>query len=82
MAGYKKIDETDLAWRENREKVTLQGRQLLRRVLNEALDELDAQFQAALKRGEILELDPTKEELKSLLLDHAQKELGAGGASA
>lgn len=78
MAGYKRIDEADLAWRENREKVTLQGRQLLRRVLNEALDELDARFQESLKRGEILELDPTKAELKELLLSTANRELGPG----
>lgn len=78
MAGYKELSEVELAWRENRENITLQGRQLLRRVLNKALLELDRQFVEALNRGEILEINPGQEELKALLLANAQKELSAG----
>ncbi len=73
--GYREISEVDLAWRENRENVTLQGRQILRRVLNAALAELDAQFVEALERGEILEINPGQDELRELLFRSAQKEL-------
>ena len=75
--GYKQISEAELAWRENRENITLQGRQLLRRVLNEALAELDKQFLEGLERGEILEINPGQKELKELLFDKAKKELSA-----
>lgn len=71
------MSEAELAWRDNRENINLQGRQLLRRVLNKALTELDRQFLAGLERGEILEINPTKNELKELLLSSAQKELEA-----
>ncbi len=73
--GYREISEVDLAWRENRENITLQGRQILRRVLNEALAELDRQFVEALERGEVLEINPGQDELRELLFRSAQKEL-------
>ncbi len=73
--GYKEISEAELSWRENRENITLQGRQLLRRLLNNALTELDKQFVDALNRGEILEINPGQKELKELLFKSAQKEL-------
>lgn len=75
MSYYKEISEVDLAWRENREKINLQGRQLLRRTLNRALAQLDYEFSNGLRDGKILELDPDKAELKALLLENAQKEL-------
>jgi hypothetical protein len=73
--GYKHLSEIEIVWRENRENVSLQGRQILRRILNEALAELDEQFQAGLDRGEILEINPGQKELKELLFKSAQKEL-------
>ena len=73
--GYKQISDAELAWRDNRESITLQGRQLLRRVLNEALAELDRQFLEGLERGEILEINPGQKELKELLFKHSQREL-------
>ena len=73
--GYKKLEEAELAWRENREIINLQGRQILRRVLDEALAELSNQFIEGLERGEILEVNPGQKELKALLLKHSQKEL-------
>lgn len=75
MSGYREISEVDLAWRENREYVTLQARQLLRRVMNRALVELDREFQDGLRDGKVLELNPSKGELKALLLKHSQLEL-------
>lgn len=73
--GYTRKDEVTLAWLDNRDTVKSQGSMLLRRVLNEALTELDAQFTAALKAGQVLELDPDKSAIKALLLKVAQKEL-------
>jgi DNA-binding MarR family transcriptional regulator len=73
--GYKEVSEVELAWRENRELITLQGRQILRRVLNAALVELDKQFLEGLNRGEVIQIAPGQEELKSLLLESAKKEL-------
>lgn len=73
--GYKEISEVELTWRENRENISLQGRQILRRVLNKALFELDKQFLEALERGEILEINPGQNELKELLFKSAQAEL-------
>jgi hypothetical protein len=73
--GYREVNEAELVWRENRENITLQGRQILRRLLNDALTELDQQFIEALERGEILEINPGKKELKELLFKSAQKEL-------
>jgi len=73
--GYREISEVELVWRENRENINLQGRQILRRVLNTALAELDKQFLEALERGEILEINPGQEELKELLFKSAQAEL-------
>ena len=75
MSGYTKKDEVRLAWDENREKIQLQGRQILRRVLNVALDVLDRKFKDAQHRGEILQLDYDKSELKALLRETANKEL-------
>lgn len=75
--GYREISEVDLVWRENRENINLQGRQILRRVLNTALAELDRQFVEALERGEVLEINPGQEELKELLFKSAQAELVA-----
>ena len=78
MAGYKEIGPVDLAWRENRERIALQARQLTRRILDVALVQLDTEFQQGLRDGKILELDAGKEELKALLLKSAQRELGPG----
>jgi hypothetical protein len=75
--GYKEISQAELAWRENRENINLQARQILRRVLNKALTELDHQFIKGLEEGVILEINPGKKELKALLLKSSQKELKA-----
>lgn len=76
MASSTYKDDATLAWMDTREKVVLQGRQILRRVLNEAVEELRAEFNAALVRGEIYEFTASADELKRLLLKSAQAELG------
>lgn len=78
MAGYRKKGPAELAWLDSRDTITLQARQLLRRVLDEALYELDVEFNAALHRGELLDLSLDKTELKGLLLKAARRELGNG----
>jgi hypothetical protein len=81
LTGYTKKDETYLAWKENREKIELQGRQLLRRVLNSALAELDREFKDAIQRGEILSLDYDKAELRALLRGTADRVLAPAKGS-
>ena len=73
--GYRELSDIELSWRENRENINLQARQILRRVLNDALTELDRQFTEALERGEILEINPGQQELRELLFKSAQAEL-------
>lgn len=75
--GYKELNEAELAWKDNREQISLQARQILRRVLNVALTELSNEFIAGIENGEILEINPGQEELKALLLKASQKELTA-----
>lgn len=76
MANSTYKDDATLAWMETREKALLQGRQLLRRVMNVAVEELRTEFNAALVRGELYEFTATADELKRLLLKSAQAELG------
>ena len=73
--GYKQKGQITLAWMDNRERVTLEGRQMLRRVLDTALAELDKQFAAGIRTDTILHLGADKNELRELLLKVAQKQL-------
>lgn len=74
--GYTKKTNVALAWMENREKIVLQARQVMRRALNEALAELDKKFTASLGTGKILHLDFEKKELRELLRSAATLMLG------
>ena len=78
MAGYTGLSEKELVWRENRELISLQARQILRRVLDVALTELDKEFNAALKNNQIVKITADEESLSRLLLSAAKKELGDG----
>lgn len=80
--GYKSKSDIELTWVENREQLTLQGRQLLRRVMDKALVELDKEFISALNRGEVLSLSQGTEDLKKFMLSVAQKELTSGSEEA
>lgn len=75
---YKKVDDVVLTARDARERFQLEGRQLLRRVLNEVLAEVDLEFQRAIHDGTIVEFVPDRDELKRRLLKHAKKELASG----
>lgn len=76
MGYHRQKDHIQLAWLENRERVMLQLRQIVRRVGDEVLAELEEEFVAAINRGEILELNPSPEDLRRLVLKKAQKQLG------
>lgn len=73
MARYSRKDEVDLAWDDNRDQLRLDIRKITRRMENEALAELAAQFDAGIKRGEILELRRGDEALARLLMSHAER---------
>lgn len=77
MAASTFKDETTLAWMETREKALLQGRQILRRVMNEAIEALRLEYQDALLKGELVEFVASQDELKRLLLKAAKAELTA-----
>jgi hypothetical protein len=79
--GYKKLSDQELVWRENRARIEQQGKFLLKRLLNEALAELDVQFLEELAKGNLLELDANKEDLKALLLRKAQTSLVVGSTT-
>jgi hypothetical protein len=73
MAGYKRLPETELAWRDNRDQVKLDIRKITRRLENEVLDELDEAFNAGISRGEILELRPGDAAIANLLKEKANQ---------
>lgn len=76
-AGYRNKDEATLNWMENREKVELKGRQLLRRLMNEVLVELDLEFQAAQKKNQLMEFEADDKAVKARFLRVARRELKA-----
>lgn len=81
MKGYTEREDTSLTWSENRERITLQGRQLLRRVLNQALAQASREYLDGLHRGQVLQLGFSEGELKRLLLQASVKELAGASDS-
>lgn len=78
MSYYKTISEDVLGWREMREDITLEGRQILRRVMNAALEEAAQQYHAAVQLGGIAHAKQIQPRLEELLLRAAQRELNPG----
>lgn len=76
--GYK--DEVALTFEANKKRLRAEGAVILARLMNEALNEMTTQFNAALARGEILSIGASAEEMKGFLRTAAQKQLGVGGA--
>lgn len=74
---YKHRTDESLNWSDNRERIVLAGRQILRRVLNSALAEAATEYEAALTRGEVIEFSATGDELRALMLRAAQRVLGS-----
>lgn len=71
----RQLTDSDLALREDDEFLVLQGRQILRRVLNIARYELEKIHLEAQTKGEVVRATGDQEVLKKLLLDAAKKEL-------
>lgn len=71
----RKLTDFDLALKEDDERLLLEGRQILRRVMNEARSELERLHLEAQKRGEIIRVTGSTEELEILVLAAAKKEL-------
>lgn len=77
MPTYSYKDEVALAFEANKKRLRAEGSILLAEVMNEALNEMTVQFNAALARGEILSIGGSREEMKDLLRLAAQKRLQA-----
>jgi hypothetical protein len=67
MAGYKHKGQVELAWLENRDRLNLELRNIVRRLQDEVLKQASLDFDAALQRGEILELTVTRDEVLRML---------------
>lgn len=75
MAGYRYKDRVDLEFSANLKRLRVEGRIILDDVLNEALNEMNFQFQAALARGEILSIGGSREDMKAYLRAAAERQL-------
>lgn len=75
MAYFRMTSDDKLAWIEARERISLQARQVLRRVLNVALDEAHSEFEYNLNAGGLKAVEKTPDELRRLLFRAAKKEL-------
>lgn len=65
----------ELAYDENKKRLRFEGRILLDRIMNEVLDVMTTEFQAALLRGEVLEVGSTREEARAYFARVAQAQL-------
>jgi hypothetical protein len=73
LKGYHPYkDEEKLAWLDNRDQVKLDLKKLMRRIENEVMLALETRFLEGLDRGELLELRPGQETLKTLIVDQAK----------
>lgn len=75
MAYHRQKDNILLTWMENRELIKLKLRQITRRVEEAVLSQLSSEFDRELAQGNILQVNPTTEELRQMVLDVAQAEL-------
>ena len=80
MPNYTSKDNVALAYDANKKRLRAEGQIVLAELMNMALDEMTTQFNAALAKGEILEIGGTREEMKEFLRIAAQKQLGSGDA--
>lgn len=76
MSRYTKRDSVELAYAANVKRIRLEGRIVLDNLMNEALAEMTEEFNERLTRGELLNIEGNREELKKYLRRAADKELG------
>lgn len=75
MSGYQKKDAVRLAYNANKKRLRCEGQVILDAIMNEALDEMDRQFQEAIGRGEILHIGGSAAEMRAYLRRAAEKNL-------
>lgn len=80
MPNYTYKDQVRLTYDANKKRLHAEGQIILATLMNEALHEMTSQFNAALARGEVLEIGGSREEMKEFLRVAASRELGALGA--
>jgi len=68
----------ELAYDENKKRLRFEGRILMDRVMNEVLAHMTDEFQAALLRGEVLEVGSSREEAREYFKRVARLQLEAG----
>jgi hypothetical protein len=78
MPDYRYKDAVALAFDANKKRLRTEGSIVLAALMNEALNEMTTRFNAGLSEGEILEIGGSRDELRALLRDVAQRELGPG----
>lgn len=71
-------DNATLVYTEDRERLQLLGRQVLRRVMNEAIEALWCAHADNQTQGRVESLLTTQEEVEQLLFNTVQKQLGPG----
>lgn len=76
--GHNYKSEVAMAYDRNKKRLRLEGRLVLDELMNEALNEMTGAFNEAAARGEILELEGTREEMLGFLRIATQKQLGSG----
>lgn len=75
MPRYIHKDNILLEFEANKKRLRTEGRIVLDRVLNEALDQMAKEFNAGLDRGEVLRVESSPNELRRLLWQAARLEL-------
>jgi hypothetical protein len=76
--SYKYKQKQELVFEANKKRLRLEGQILLADLLNEAVSVMSDRFNEAYLEGTILELDGNRDELKSYLLEAANRELTPG----
>lgn len=71
-------DNAALTFMEDREQLTLLGRQILRRMMNEAVEELRSLHVANQNLGKVESLLTSRDDVEKLLFSTVQAQLGPG----
>ena len=75
MPNYHHKDNVALAYEANKKRLRAEGAILVAELMNEAINEMTVDFNAALAKGQILEIGGTREEMKRFLWQAAQRQL-------
>jgi hypothetical protein len=71
----RKLTKYDLALKDDDERLVLEGKQILRVILNDARHELERQHVDAQKKGQIIQVTAERGAIEKLLRDAAKREL-------